>query len=115
MKQELYEIRETLISPQGNGDSFQVAIYFDLEKAKQVLDEIEQNLIEESRDLTQTWSGIIKNRGYSYDSTMNKSTVEYSIWEVITEDDEVVDAIDTENGFTFDINDFDRIQDEIIE
>ena len=103
-------IIETLVSSMGNGDSYLVKEFDDLESAKEHLQEIKVELRELCDDLTNTWKDVIEHFGYAYNSGMNSSSLRFEIHELDnTLEESVIDDI------WFDKDDFDNIQNDIME
>jgi hypothetical protein len=105
-----YTIYETLVSSMGNGGSYVVKEFEDLESAKEHLQGIKVELRELCDDLSNTWEDVIEHFGYTYDSSMHSSTLRFEIYELDnTPEESVIDDI------WFDKEDFDNIQADIAE
>ena len=107
-----YAIYESLTSSQGNGDSYVLKEFDNLESAKNYLERIQTEIDDITHDLTNTWKDVIKHFGYAYNSSMQSSLLTFEIHKFTILDDEFDDVIES---IEIDKNDFDTIQDYICE
>lgn len=108
-----YAIYETLVSSMGNGDSYVVKEFDDLESAKKYLQDKQDEIDAICKDLTNTWKDLIKHFGYAFESTMNNSTLMIEIHKFENNDNGIVESVIED--IEIDKDDFDYIQEYIMD
>ena len=101
-------ILEEFVSEMGNGDSYVLKTFETREEAKKVLDEIYDDFVKYSKDLSNTWKGYVRSRGFVYDSTDRNSCFNFTLAEEM-DDDTYMDI----DGLSLYKEMLDDIQDEI--
>jgi hypothetical protein len=108
-----YTIYETLVSSIGNGDSYVVKEFDDLESAKKYLQDKQDEIDAICKDLTNTWKDLIKHFGYAFESTMNNSTLIFEIHKFENNDNGIEESVIED--IEIDKDDFDYIQEYIMD